>query len=138
MLETEHKSYVWPEGTDEAVTCTAGAVANVFGDWAELDIVGGGDTLSSKFTDAVGHISAVVVEDLSIDDEVYDLEIAYGADKTIITPHRFLSGEVKKLSGVMYVRVRAPQMPAGETIYYRMKSEEALATCQIHVRYHFD
>lgn len=135
-LEAEHESFIWPEGTDEVVTCTAGAVASAFSSWVELDIDGDGDTLSSKLTDAVCHISALIIEDLSDDDEVYDLEIAYGDDKTNIGRHRFLSGEAKKLSGVMYLRIRAPEIPAGETVYYRMKCSKALATCEIHVRYH--
>lgn len=113
-------------------------MANTFGDWVELDIDVGSDTLSSKFADNIGHISAVIIEDLSDADEVYDLEIAYGAAKTNIGRHRFLSGEVKKLSGVMYIRIRAPEMPAGETVYYRMKSTKASVTCEIHVRYHFE
>lgn len=112
-------------------------MANEFSDWAELDIDVGSDTLSSKFEDDISHVSAVIIEDLNTDDEVYDLEIGYGAAKTNIGRHRFLSGEVKKLSGVMYIRIRALEIPAGETIYYRMKCSLGGATCEIHVRYHF-
>lgn len=137
LLEAEHESLLWPEGTGQVVTCQAGAVANTFSEWAELDIDGDGNTLSSKLADNISHISAVIIEDLSDDDEVYDLEMAYGAGKTNIGRHRFLSGEVKKLSGVMYIRIRAPEIPAGETIYYRMKCSQGDATCEIHVRYHF-
>ena len=138
VLEAEHETKLWPEDSNQVATLTAGGTNNVFGDWAELDIDGDGDTFSSKFTEDIGHVSAVVILDLNIEDVKYILEIAYGDDKTNIVRQVFMSGDAKKLSGVFYQRIRAPQIPAGETVYYRMKCETGGATCCLSVRYHYD
>ena len=136
ILEIQHESDIFPEDSDESVTFTAGGVANTFGAWVEIAVDGDGDTFSSKVATETGHISGILVEDLSDKDKRYLLEIAYGDDKTNVLRHRFLSGEVKKLAAIQFVRIRAEAIPAGETVYYRMKCETALATCEISLRYH--
>ena len=136
ILEAEHESSIYPEDTDEVVTCTAGGTVNTFGSWVEIDVDGNGDTFSSKLATENGHISGILVEDLDTVDKRYLLEIAYGADKTVVLRHRFLSGETKKLAAINYMRIRADDIPAGETVYYRMKCETAGATCEISLRYH--
>ena len=138
VLEAKHETHLWPEDTSEVCTLTAGGAANTFGDWVELDLDGDGDTLSSKFAEAIGHLSAVYVTDLNTQDVAYILEIAYGDDKTNIARQMFMSGDLKILEGVFYQRIRAPVIPAGETMYYRMKCETGGATCELSVRYHFD
>jgi len=135
--EAFHETHIWPEDTDDNVTLTAGGTDNTFGAWAELDLDDDGDTLSSKFATAAGHISAVVILDLNTEDVEYILEIAYGDDKTNIARQIFMSGDTKKLSGVFYQRIRPPGIPAGEKVYYRMKCETALATCLLSTRYHY-
>ncbi|GAH15694.1 unnamed protein product, partial [marine sediment metagenome] len=50
--------------------------------------------------------------------------------------HRFLSGDTKKLAAVNYMKIRADEIPAGETVYYHMKCETAGATCEVSLRYH--
>lgn len=134
--ESEHDSSIYPADTDDLVTFTAGGTANVFGAWAEIDTVAGGDTFSSKVASVAQHVSGILVEDLDTADKRYTMEIAYGDDKTIVFRHRFLSGEVKKLSAIQFMRIRAEEIPAGETVYYRLKCETALATCEISLRYH--
>ena len=136
IREAQHDSSIYPENTGQVVTLTAGGVANTFGSWAEIDVDGNGDTFSSKVASIGQHISGILVEDLSIKDKRYLLEIAYGDAKTVVLRHRFVSGEVKKLAAIQFVRIRAAQIPAGETVYYRMKCEEAGATCEISLRYH--
>jgi len=136
VLEIRHESDLFPEDTDEAVTFTAGTPANTFGSWAEIAVDVTGETFSSKVATENGHISGLLVEDLDTKDKRYLLEIAYGDDKTSVLRHRFLSGEAKKLAAVQYMRVRAEDIPAGETVYYRMKCETAGATCEISLRYH--
>ncbi len=118
------------------VTFTAGGTNNTFGVWAEIDVDGDGDTFTSKVTSVAQHISGILVEDLDTKDKRYWLEIAYGDDKTLVLRHRFLSGEVKKLEAVQFMRIRAEPIPAGETVYYRMKCETAGATCELSLRYH--
>lgn len=119
------------------VTFTAGGTADTFGAWAEIDTVVGGDTFSSKLTDNDGYILGISIEDLDSKDKRYLLEIAYGDARTVVLRHRFVSGEEKKLPAIQFVRIRAEQIPAGEMVYYHMKCETVLATCEISLRYHF-
>ena len=134
--EFEHNSSIYPEDTDEVVTFAAGGTANTFGTWAEIDVDDDGDTFSSKAATIAQHISGILIEDLDTVDKRYLLEIAYGDGKTTVLRHRFLSGETKKLPAIQFVRIRAAQIPAGETVYYRMKCETEGATCEISLRYH--
>ena len=83
------------------------------------------------------HLSGILIEDLSIKDKRYELEIAWGDDKTRILKHRSLTGEVKKLPAIQFIRIRAGSVPVDEKVYYRMRCEEALATCEISLRYHY-
>ena len=136
LLEIQHESDIFPEDTDESVTFTAGGTVNTFGSWVEIAVDGNGATFSSKVATETGHISGILIEDLSVKDKRYLLEIAYGDDKTNVLRHRFLSGEVKKLEAIQFVRIRADAIPAGEKVYYRMKCETAGATCEISLRYH--
>ena len=133
-LEASHASYLFPEDTDETVTFTAGGTNNTFGAWVEI-----GDnnavTFSSKLASNEGHISASAIESANINGKVYLIEIAYGAAKTIVAIHRFKSevGTEK----FQLCRMRTLKIPAGETVYYRMKCETASATCEINLKYHF-
>jgi len=137
ILEAEHDSDLFPSDSDEVITFTAGGVANTFGAWAEIVVDVTGETFSSRFAAQPGHISGLLIEDLSVKDKRFVLETAYGDAKVPITVHRFLAGNVKFLAAVQVVRVRAPGMPAGETIYYRMMCENAGATCEVSFRYHY-
>lgn len=137
ILEQQHLSYIFPEDTDLTVTFTA-AAANIWSAWAEIQDDGVPTTFSSKFAAQRGHISLVMVEDCSVKDKVYMLEIAYGADKKIISPHRFISGTAPKEPSIQEARVRSPVIPAGETVYYRMKCEQAgPQTAELSFRYHY-
>ena len=137
VLEAQHDSDLFPTESDEAITLTAGGVANTFGAWAEIAVDVTGETFSSRFAAQVGHISGFLIEDLSHKDKRYVVEIAHGDAKSGITKHRFVAGQVKLLAAIQSVRVRAQDMPAGEVIYYRMMSEQAGATCEISFRYHY-
>jgi len=64
--------------------------------------------------------------------------MAWGDARTRILVHRFLTGDVvKKLPAIQFVRIRAESIPIGEKVYYRMRCQEALATCEISLRYHY-
>ena len=128
-----HVSAIFPEDTDETVTVTAGGTNNAFGAWAEL-VDNLAVTLSSKFADAPGHIVSINLEDASLKDVRYLLEIAYGDAKTMVCRTRFVKVNVK-VDVNHQARIRSIEIPAGETIYYRMKCETADATAEIHLRY---
>ena len=136
-LEQSHDTKIFPESSDRKIEFTAGGLTNAWSTWAVIE----DDTpetpikLSDRGTSSM-HISAVSIEDLSDDDKRYMIEIAYGDDKTVISRHRFVSGESKKLAAITHVRIRAVYIPAGEEIYYKMMCETAEATCEISIRYH--
>ena len=134
ILEALHLSHYFPEDSNETVTFTAGGGVNTFGAWAEI-VDNNAVTLSSKFAGNDGHISAILIEDASVTDKIYVFEISYGATKTVVIRGRVLSATVL-LSTVQQGRRRTLMIPAGETVYYRMKCETAGATGQIALRYH--
>ena len=131
--EAFHQSYLFPEDTDETITFTAGG-ANTFGAWAEI-VDNTPVTFSSKFATEAGHISSIKLIDASINDKVYIIELSYGADKNIVALYGFVSGTVL-LPPTQQVRIRSSVIPAGETVYYRMKCETGAATCRVLLRYH--
>lgn len=135
-LDSQHESAIFPEDTDESVTFTAGTPGDTFNTWAEVKVDGNGTTFSSKVAEEEGHISGILIEDFSVKDKHYLLEIAYGAAKTNVLRHRFIAWDTKKLDAVNFMKIRAAAIPAGETVYYQLKCETALATCEISLRYH--
>ncbi len=130
-----HPTYIFPGDTDLTCTFTAGQPADTFGAWAEI-ADSEATTLSSLFAAAPGHITVIQEEEVSDQNTRYQLEIAYGAAKTHITSQRF-AGSGKFQSPDNHARVFATEIPAGETVYYRMKSNTAVAdTALVHLRYH--
>lgn len=133
-LEAMHESFFFPEDTDETVTFTAGNVANTFSAWTEI-VDNNAVTFSSKLASNTGLISSFAIESANTANKVYFAEISYGAGKTVVSRHRF-SIAVGQLTPFQ-TRVRALTIPAGETVYYRMKCETASATCTLNIKYHF-
>ena len=106
--------------------------------WNTETVDSGASKLSDAFSTHHGHITEVSNEVLSEPDTIYMLEIAYGDDKTNITSVRFAGG-TKFDSPSPPQRVWAPAIPAGEKVYYRLKTSSAVAdTAQINIRYHID
>jgi len=134
LREIHHASHIFPEDTDEFLTFTAGVGDHEWSSWVEIED-SSGHTLSEKATSHL-HISALMVENCSVRDKVYLIEIAQGDAYTPVTPYRFIAGETTKLPAIQHATVRADHIPAGETIYYRMKCESGGKTCDLHIRYH--
>ena len=130
-----HETNLFPVSSVNYVTFTAGGTANTFGSWAEI-ADDGGNTLSDCLASVNGHVTGFLLEDISHKDKRYYFEIAYGDAYTVVSRHRFLEGDTKKLSAVIHVRIRGVVIPLGEKIYYRMMCEEASATCEVSFRYH--
>ena len=130
-----HVTSLFPVSSVNFVTFTAGNVNNTFGAWAEI-VDDAANKLSAAFTTSQGHITGMLLEDLSVKDKRFLFEIAYGDDKTIVLRHRFLAGEVKKLNAVLFMRIRSVIIPEAQLLYYRMMCETADATCEISFRYH--
>ena len=135
-IEAHHLSQYFPEDSDETVTFTAGGSANTFGAWAEI-VDNNAVTFSSKMAACAGHISGFLIEDASVKDKIYILEISYGAARTVVVRDRALSATTL-LSTLQQGRRRSLDIPLGETVYYRLKCETLSATLQIAIRYHCD
>lgn len=132
--DSAHESFLFPEDTDETVTFTAGGTDNTFGAWVEI-VDNNAVTLSSKFTTDCGHISSISARDTSVKDEEYIFEISYGVSNIVVARINLLSATVL-IPGIQQDRMRNLGVPAGETVYYRMKCETASATMQVRMRYH--
>ena len=131
---THHVSDIFPDDTNKTVTITAGAVINTFGAWAAVV-----DNLAAEFSTvfaaADGHLAAILVEECSLTDVRYLLEISYGATNVIVARSRFMKVN-SKVDVSHFTRIRSIHIPAGETVYYRLKCETADATAEIHFRYY--
>lgn len=134
-LEIAHNSEIFPVDTDETVIFTAGGTNHIWLAWTEI-VDNNAVTFSSKLAACDGHISAVLVEDVDTIGKSYLYEIAYGASHTVIARARFAASDANKGNPIQEARIRADHIPAGETVYYRMKCETASATAQVSIRYH--
>lgn len=141
-LELHHRSLLYPDlSTDIDLTCTftSGAI-DAFGAWAEIDDSGATTFSSLCATDNV-HISALRIRTVSETDVLYVIELGYGPNAgavTIFDVHEFGSG-TKHIDSDEQARFRPPAIPAGQNVYYRMKTEDtANATTTIVLRYHID
>ncbi|MCK4817429.1 hypothetical protein KA005_16785 [bacterium] len=132
--DAAHESFLFPEDSDETITMTAHASANTFSAWAEI-VDNNAVTFSSKLALKSGHISTVMAESASVTDKVYIYEIGYGAAKTVTVIGRLMSGNVR-IGNTQQERIRALEIPAGETVYYRIKCETGGANITASCRYH--
>ena len=132
LLHNENEVFLYPDSVTATVNFTAGTPANNFSAWAEITD-SDASTLSSKFAANSGYVVEIMTHDYSVADEIYIIEMAYGANKTVI-------GRVKLRSDWTYVLAlrSQPVTPAGETIYYRMKAETAGASLQADFRYYYN
>ena len=70
---------------------------------------------------------------MSASGKLYELHLAYGSSKTIITRIRLKGGAVPKQES----RIYGFYIPAGSTVYYKLKCETGGATLNLHLRYHY-
>lgn len=135
-LSVSNETFIFPEETNVKVTLTAGGVANTFGNWVEI-VDSNAVSLSSKFTTQAGHLAEINTEDYSITHKRYMIEIAYGDTKEVIARTRVKAEQLGATPFVYYLELRSKEIPAGETIYYRMKAETAGATLECSFRYYY-
>ena len=131
-----HRTLIFPESTANSCVISTNATANTWSDWVEIaDDQGSPETLTSKFAANRGHLSALCVEQASINDATYMVEIAYGAAKECISAYRLFVAD--KTDNILQVlRFRGCEIPAGEAIYVRaMCSVTDTPTLTVHFRY---
>ena len=137
----QNEMFVFPEGTNETCTLTAGAVNNTFGNWAVI-ANNLGVTLDSKFIAGPTTVGSVFldqcdVHSFSVDANVYILEIGYGAPQTVVCRARWLSTAAAIRPMAYQILLHSRHIPVGEALYYRMKCQTGLATCRTGFRYYF-
>lgn len=139
-MEIHHLSHIFPGGSDESILFTAGGTEDTFGDWAEIKD-NNNVTLSSKAATEDLYISSLIIEETSLKDVIYLVEIGWGdgtvGGTTVTGRHRFAAPDTKFVDIIQQIRVRPLKILAGETIYYRLKCETASATCKVSFRYHY-
>lgn len=137
ILELEHETFIFPEATNLTVDLgLGGAAANVWSGWQEV-VDSATNKFSDKFATRAGHISAAQAEEATPADQVFMLEIAYGAAHTVISRARFISGATPKLAAIHQQRIRPLANPAGELLYYRMMCDDGAGVCKVNFRYHY-
>lgn len=130
-----HTTHLFPDDTDLTVTLLAALTAHTWSAWTEI-ADNEGTKFTTKFASQSGYLTSMVVESLSETDAVYMHQLAYGNDKTEITCQRF-AGENKFQNPAHQERFRGVLIPAGEILYYRMKSGTGVAdTAIVHFRYY--
>ena len=132
---TQHETSIFPTDTNLTCTFTAHATAHTWSAWAEIQD-SGATKLSASFATIPGHLTSMLVETISDNAAIYMIEITWGAAKNAITVMRF-AGAGKFQAAHIQDRFWTHDLPAGQLIYYRMKTETAVAdTCTVHFRYH--
>lgn len=130
-----HVTSIFPSDTNLTCTFTAHADAHTWSTWAEI-VDSAATKLSAAFATVLGHLTSILIETVSDDAALYMFEIAWGAAKNLVTSGRF-AGAGKFQQAHIQDRFWAPRFPAGELIYYRLKTDTAVAdSCTIHLRYH--
>ena len=135
-----HCTHIFPDDTNLDCVLTAHADANTWSTWAEIEDNTAETTikLSAKFAALPGHVVGMITEDADQDSTIYQVEIAYGADKECISSWRLLSG-TNQVTSTGQSAARGVHIPAGETVYYRCKCKTAGSkTLNVHFRYFLD
>jgi len=134
---TKHVTSIFPSDTNLTCTFTAHATAHTWSAWAEVQD-SGATKLSALFATCPGHITSALIETVSDDSALYMYEMAWGAAKNKIVAGRF-AGAGKFQAAHIQDRFWAPPFPAGQLIYYRLKTGTGVAdTCTVHFRAHCD
>jgi len=128
--ENHHTSYVFPTNTQLNCVLTAG-LANTWSGYTSI-IDSGANNFDTIAAASSIHISGLVVEAVSANDNVYMLEVSYGPSHTRISVVRILGGNVPKQD----TKVRAMDIPMGSNVYYRCMCETGGATLNLHIRWH--
>jgi len=133
----QHTTVIFPAATNLDCVLTAHASADTWSDYTEVADTTAETpiTLSSLFASNCGHITGLVIESANQDDTHYMVELSYGAAHTRISVWRATSGTAK-ISPTGNSAAKGPEIPCGETIYYRCMCETAAAkTVNVHIRY---
>lgn len=131
---TVHVSDIFPDDTNKTVTFTSGVGANAWGAWANImDNLAA--TLSAQFAASDGYLAAIHIEDASLTDNLYMLEIRDANTGLILGRMRFLK-VLNKVDVGHAIRIRSIRIPAGADLEYRQKDATGGGTSELHIRYY--
>jgi len=126
--------YLFPAASSLTCVLTAGNT-NIWSAWTEV-VDSGANTLSDEFAADTGYVSDMLFFLPSDAADGYNVELAYGAAKTTLGRVGMWALADGDVAYVLPIKSR--QVPAGETIYYRMQSTGANgATIQVRFRYFY-
>ncbi len=131
----QHLCIIFPEDTSLTFSMTAHVNPHVWSAWAEI-VDSAATTFSSMIT-SDAHISAVAIEATDAANEIWMMEIAYGATHIPVGSCRFVSQSIGSLELVQFFPIHTRHIEAGETVYYRLMCSNGGQICQLHLRYYF-
>ena len=113
-----HDCIIFPVTTALTVTLTSHANPHVWSAWAEI-ADSGATTFSSMITSDT-HITGIGIENASVADETWMIEISYGAARTVVARARFVTQQIGSLELVEVFKIHSEHILSGETVYYRL------------------
>lgn len=134
LEEVQHSTLLFPDETDDYIRLYAGFPNNSFSAWTQLKSYNNA-TFSDLINNTAGHITGMMVENTEMASTRYIIEVAYGANKTVVAQQRFYSDTVK-LPTVQQTRMSTLIIPAGEEVYTRSKASNGSKYSEISLRYH--
>lgn len=127
--------FLFPATSNLTCTLTAGNT-NVWSSWTEI-ADSGANTLTEEFAADPGYISDMLFFLPSDAADGYNVELAYGASKVTLGRVGVWALADGDIASVLPIKSR--EVPAGETVYYRMQSTGANgATIQARFRYFYE
>lgn len=121
LLFNENEAFLFSDNVHRTVQLVAGTPSDNFCAWTEVTD-NAGTTLSSKFTTTAGYIREVTLYAYGTGDKLCILELAYGPDVGDLTT----IGRCFVRSDFTWIlNIYSKQIPAGQKVYSRFKSELA-------------
>jgi len=129
-----HVHLIFPEATNLTITLESpDGAANTWSAWTEI-ADSGATTLSSMFG-TPGHVEEVFVETATAA-VIYMMEISFGAARTVVFRKRFASSGAGAVQTIdQGAAMTGAEIPAGETIYYRLMAAGTGDDCTVNIHY---
>jgi len=132
-----NKMSIWPASTLLVCQFVSGALADAWGVWAQVTDTGA-NLLSTDFVTRAGFLDQACASNYTIDTNIYEFEIGWGAVPTVVARARFESATAATGPLPYFIDLRSEQIPAGQLIYYRMRDATGAGQINICFRYYFE
>jgi hypothetical protein len=131
LLFNENEAFIWPDSTLTYCLLTAGTPADNFSTWTEITD-NNSVKLTATFAATSGYIREVTLYAYSVVDKLCILEIGFGANIGAVTT---IGRCVVRSDFTWVLDIYSEQIPAGQKVYYRFKSEQAGETFRAYFKY---